>query len=120
MMQENEFLFNRQRVWGKAKYIIVVQREMAENAAGSWEGRLAAIKRTVDERSKQLHAQGVKLEQRFEMMEDRMKMMQDKMLTKFSNVDGSIRTVLSAINDVKRSTREMKTNNAGGKKSGNM
>ena len=62
MMQENEYLFNRTRVWGRAKYIIVVQSERAENQAASWEGKLAAIRQAIDERAKEQRAEGKKLE----------------------------------------------------------
>ena len=75
MMQENEFLFNRSRTWGNAKYIVVVQNERADNASASWEGKIAAIRNAINENAKEQRAEGLKIEQRFEAIEDMIKLM---------------------------------------------
>lgn len=48
IMVENEMLINRSRVFGDAKYIIVIQEEKAEESVISWEGRLQHLKKYMD------------------------------------------------------------------------
>lgn len=48
IMVENEMLINRKRVFGDAKYIIVIQEEKAEESSVSWEGRLQVLKKFMD------------------------------------------------------------------------
>ena len=90
MMQENEFLFNRERSWRRAKYIIIVQSEKAENAAPSWEGKLAAMKYLIEDKAKEQKTETKKMEKRFENIEDRIKGLQDKVVNKFSAVDNTL------------------------------
>lgn len=48
IMTENEMLINREKVFGDAKYIIVIQSEKAEEMSGGWEGRLKTLKTYMD------------------------------------------------------------------------
>lgn len=48
IMLENEMLINRKKIFGDAKYIIVIQEEKAEESTASWEGRLQHLKKFMD------------------------------------------------------------------------
>lgn len=53
IMVENEMLLNRNKIFGDAKYIIVIQEEKAEEAGVSWEGRLQYLKKSMDKSVKE-------------------------------------------------------------------
>ena len=89
-MQENEFLFNRERTWKEARYIIIVQSEQAENAAPSWEGRLAAMKRLIEDKAKEQKVDARRIEKKFEHIDDRIKGLQHRMTVKLSTVDNAV------------------------------
>ena len=48
IMVENELLLNRKKVFGDAKYIIVIQEQKAEDTTDSWEGRLKYLRKVMD------------------------------------------------------------------------
>jgi membrane-associated HD superfamily phosphohydrolase len=48
IMVENEQLLDRKKVFGDAKYIIIIQSERAEESNVSWEGRLQHLKKYMD------------------------------------------------------------------------
>lgn len=48
IMEENENLINRKRIFGDAKYIIIIQEERAEESHESWEGSLKYLKKSMD------------------------------------------------------------------------
>ena len=48
MMVENEFLFNRSRIFKDAKYIIVAQEEKISSTKDSWEGKMKYLKSVMD------------------------------------------------------------------------
>lgn len=48
IMEENENLIQRKRLFGDAKYIIIIQEERAEESHESWEGSLKYLKKSMD------------------------------------------------------------------------
>jgi hypothetical protein len=48
IMVENEMLINRKRLFGDAKYIIVIQEEQAEESSVTWEGKLNTLKKYME------------------------------------------------------------------------
>ena len=48
IMVENEMLINRHRMFGEAKYIIIIQEEKADESEVSWEGKLQYLKKYMD------------------------------------------------------------------------
>jgi hypothetical protein len=48
IMVENEQLLDRKKVFGDAKYIIIIQSERAEESNVSWEGKLQHLKKYMD------------------------------------------------------------------------
>ena len=52
IMRENEFLINRKKLFTKAKYIIVVSNETAEETQHSWEGRLNYLRNFIEDSSR--------------------------------------------------------------------
>ena len=44
IMVENEFLINRERLFGEVKYIIVIEEDKAEQSETSWDGKLQKLK----------------------------------------------------------------------------
>jgi len=48
MMVENEFLFNRSRIFKDAKYIIVAQEEKTSGTKDNWEGKMKYLKNVMD------------------------------------------------------------------------
>ena len=56
LMHDYEFVFDRQREWEKAKYIIAVSEEHAEHSQTSWEGRLSAMKDLIHKNTVDLKA----------------------------------------------------------------
>lgn len=48
IMEENENLINRKRLFGDVKYIIIIQEERAEESQESWEGSLNYLKKSMD------------------------------------------------------------------------
>ena len=99
-MQENEFLFNRERTWNNVRYIIMVQSEQAENAAPSWEGRLAAMKRLIEDKAKEQKADSKRIEKKFEHIDDRIKGLQERMAAKLSTMDNTVGQVAQATSRV--------------------
>ena len=48
IMVENEMLINRNRIFGDAKYIIIIQEEKVEESEVSWEGKLQYLKKLMN------------------------------------------------------------------------
>ena len=95
IMQENEFLFDRERVFKHARYVIVVQREQAENATPSWEGKISAIKNLVETRAQQQKDESKHLEKRFDALAEHNKDMSTRITAKLQSVDNSMAKINS-------------------------
>ena len=50
-MYENEMIMNRKRIFGDAKYIIVIQEEKAEESDIGWEGKIKYLKNFLSRQS---------------------------------------------------------------------
>ena len=56
IMSENEMIVNRKKIFGDAKYIIVIQEEKPENDEGEFEERFNLIKDFIDKQSEEHNA----------------------------------------------------------------
>ena len=65
LMVENEVLINRKKLFGDAKYIIIIQEEKAEESVLSWRGRLKQLKTFMDKAVKDQNKLLNSLEKKF-------------------------------------------------------
>lgn len=93
IMRENEFMFNRKKVFGRSKYIIIVQPEQAEGGVtSSWEGKLNQLKRFLEDSSAKHIEHLLKMERKLEKMieyglEERLKPTEEKINQKIATLE---------------------------------
>ena len=93
IMRENEFMFNRKRMFKNVKYIVVVQPERAEGGiTTSWEGKLNQLKKFLEESSAKhidhLNKMEKKLEKMIEVgLEEKLKPTEDKINNKIAIIE---------------------------------
>jgi hypothetical protein len=66
LMVENELLVNRTKIFGDAKYIILIQEEKADVSAENWNGRLNHLKKFMDKAVLDQNKLLIQLEKTFE------------------------------------------------------
>ena len=103
IMRENDFLFDRNSIFKKVKYIVIIDPEKAEGANQSdWEGRVNQLKRFLDESSKKhivdLNKMALK-QQKFisSAIERKLKPSQNKIKQKITNLEHRIQKSLDTL-----------------------